>query len=193
MAYDTAAGATTANPFVAGLIDAYSRMRSRWHTYAYVSHKDRARLLDVGLRLEQNRVDPYEFVQFAAEALTEKHGDLYVNMLASHWLLEEFLKKKDERHKDLQVCVHLMYETLQFEMGKGRSLDEILMDPEISMGALFRFAAAWGYQRYELAKRFEEDARLMITFKPYYRELLSEWLPREWVCTRNQDISVVNS
>ena len=163
------------------LKDAYVQMRRRWEPKYGEVHFRYFELFRVAARkLKDERLDPYEYVQYAFDTLTPHYGALHPNMVTSLTVIEKFRKDAPDQHNQRALLVQLQVKTLEREMDRGRPLVENLIDPQLEMSAVFRYAMAQTMGEPQLLERFHDAARKQVLFKPYYKELLKGKIPEEW-------------
>lgn len=134
---------------------------------------------DVAVLLYRNGADPYDYVDYCFNEILKRHDDVYANMVASLRMGTQYLVDQPDRKAYLENIVFVQAGTFKDEIRRGRPVRDILLDPELPMSGLFRFATAFSLGHHDLLDRFKEDAVRMLLFKPYYKKLFEGQLPPE--------------
>jgi len=124
--------------------------------------------------LARQRLDPYGYVQFCYDMFVTKFDDLYPHLVTDLKNVYRFASSSNRTGSAdrLRVILRLQFLELEHQLGRGRELPDVLMDEDVSMSALFRYAVCKLFGLRRLAVVFEEEAQRMLTFKPAYRALL---------------------
>lgn len=127
--------------------------------------------------LIQNALDPDEFVQFVFDRITINHDDVYVNMVTSMSLIDEFSEEdKANSHKKLEVILASQLHALSTRIKGGQSMRNALVDRDANFSAVFRYVVALGFGLHDIACIYRDAAERMMRFKPHYRRLFKDWL-----------------
>jgi hypothetical protein len=166
--------------YVDALKDTYYWMRSIVDGRA-VGRNPRwdAAFAQIAAFLQTHNLSPKEYVLWCYPSLQRKCGRVYPNMLSSPYLLNEFKEGEAQRREELELILKLQAQTVETLIERGYTLDQILLDERLELSALFRYAVAINRGRSDLAPHFREEALELLSLKPYYKELLRRWLPRE--------------
>jgi len=127
--------------------------------------------------LIHREIDPAEFVQFVFDRITINHDDVYVNMVTSLKLIDEFTEEaKANSHKKLEVIIASQLHALSARIKGGQSIRNALVDRGANFSAVFRYVVAVGYGHHDIADIYRAEAERMMRFKPHYRRLFKDWL-----------------
>lgn len=127
--------------------------------------------------LIRNEIDPAEFVKFVFDKFTVSHDDVYVSMVTSLILIDEFTgKAKDSSHKKLDVIVASQLHALAARVRGGQSMRNALTDRDANFSAVFRYIVAVVYGHHDIACTYRAEAERMMRFKPHYRKILNDCL-----------------
>jgi len=121
---------------------------------------------------------PYTYMDHAWGMFKQGTAPLAHQILGPK-ILEAFLHQKAARLGDMQTVIHLQTDALQTLLKHGRRYEEILIDPDVQMSALFRYLVAKHLGLDQLAAQFAEEAEDMLKWQPAYRKLLKAALPEE--------------
>ncbi len=165
--------------YIAALKEAYLNLRQRLNPdIRKVGGKEQA-WADAAVALYRNGADPYDYVDYCFNEILKRHDDVYSNMVASLRMVDQYVADEPDRRAYLTNIVFVQAGTLKDELRRGRALRDILTDPEVALGGLFRFVTAYSMGHHDLLDRFKEDAVRMLLFKPYYKKLFEGQLPPE--------------
>jgi len=127
--------------------------------------------------LAKQQADPCAYVRFVFNIMLPVTHSIQPNMVTSGKLLSQFLEQQPIRREELRLMVCLQTEHVRARLQQGEPLETILLDTSAPLSAVFRYVMARSEKRWDLSKRFEEAAKSMLLFEPYYKELLGAWLP----------------
>jgi hypothetical protein len=131
----------------------------------------------VAVSLIREEIDPAEFVRFMFDRETINHDDVYVNMVTSMALVDEFTEKaKVSSRTKLEVIVASQLHALSIRIKDGQSVRNALTDPDAIFSAAFRYVVALGYGHHDIARTYRVAAERMMRFKPHYKRLFKDWL-----------------
>ena len=133
----------------------------------------------LALKLLAKGVGPFEYVNWCFDEILTRHDDVYPNMLGSSKLLIPFLESYDYHNEELELLVKAQAKIIKVREERGEGLDSILLDEDMPVGVVLRFAVAHSRGRPDLEAYFKEDTKKQLMLRPYYRKLLSNYLPPE--------------
>lgn len=125
----------------------------------------------------ENNVSADEYVSWAYNFYRVGFPVVYVNMVASPKTFTTYLQQKGDYDRRFDVSIRLQFVRLQDELNRGRALEEVLLDSELDLGVVFRYAVASRMGNPSLAARFQLDAERELLTEPRYRNALSGYLP----------------
>ncbi len=129
--------------------------------------------------LSAESMDPYAYVRFAFERFLSGNPDVYVEVITSPKMANEFIKERPKIKEEIRQSVATQAEKLRQRLAAGFSLEKLLTDEHIGFSPVFRFATAWSEKKFDIAERYKADAMRQLNFEPLYRELFKPWLPKE--------------
>lgn len=164
--------------YIEALKDAYKRLRRRLRpSFTGLSNIFDKRIEPFAARLVRAGADPYAYMQYVFDKTINVSADVYPNMFLSEKMIERFLEERPKRRASLKLIVEGQAVELKMRLKQGWTLPDILQDPDIPLSAVFRYATAHSEGYPQIAARFEKEAERMLIFEPYYKTLLSPWLP----------------
>ncbi len=163
---------------VVALKRSYVMLQKRYRPDIKHAGGDESRWQAAAKMLLANSCDPYGYMAYAFEIFIQK-GTVVPNMVTSLKIVERYVLEKPDLDAELELLIQLQANLVQTYLRNGVSLPEILGNTKLEMSAVFRYALAYSEKLYDLAVRFEEDAKRMLVFKPAYRHILAKWLPAE--------------
>jgi hypothetical protein len=162
-----------------GLIEAYSRLRG----LDFVQHRVRPRHMKMWRRLAKELYDrgiPLRRYIYWAYNKQRRHGPIvFVERIASLKTLQWYTKEAPDREHDIAVLVRLQWATLKAALDEGQTPREIIEDPDLELGVVFKYALAQHANLTDLAAAMKSEAESEIYFEPAYRKNLSGFLPAE--------------
>jgi hypothetical protein len=91
--------------------------------------------------------------------------------------MEQAPNTDEERENDLRLKLDIQKDTVLTEMTCGRALHEILLDEELAVGVIMRYALAYWGGLEDLVRRFCAEAEYEISCEPLYGKILKDKLP----------------
>lgn len=138
-----------------------------------MNSEDEAKLLKLARKLLADGVDAIHYLEWAYDFYRAYRPVVYVSQLASPKTLQIYRDKIPDVKRQVSLEISLQIDTLRAQLALGRDAREIILDPYLELGALFRYALAVKAQLPELVARFKDDAELTLRQHPLYREFLS--------------------
>jgi hypothetical protein len=177
---DTTVDDSTIAVYVSAAQTAYTYLRQTYEpSYKGPGKKCERLWWDLGRTLAENMIEPGCFMRYAFEFYCQSCDNVYEQMVTSPSTVARYLAARPEREKEIELLCSLQSQEVLRRMRRGEKLEEILMDPDASLSAVFRFAVASDGGLTAVAKTFESAARRMLMFEPAYRTHLAKMLPKE--------------
>jgi hypothetical protein len=165
--------------FAHALKEAYVALRNRLRPgIGRAANVQDAQWLPVAAALRAHGADPCDFVRYCFDLYTDRHSDVYANMVASLNAVAGYINDAPELESQLKLALEIQARELSECLLSGEAIEDIFGCSN-HFSAVFRFAAAHNAGKPELAALYREDAERMLIFKPAYKRLLAHWLPKE--------------
>lgn len=163
--------------YIDSLHRAYLQLRQRIKPDMTCVHGHDLEWRQLAVMLVKHKIDPYDYIQFCYDMFIPRHDDLYPGVVLSLTNVHRFKGADAERGEgQLRMLLRLQFLELEHQLSRGRKLEDILVDEGVSLSAVFRYAICKAFGLLKLTPLFEEDANLMLTFKPAYKALLHDLL-----------------
>jgi hypothetical protein len=91
--------------------------------------------------------------------------------------MEQSPNTDEECEKDLRLKLDIQRDIVLTELTCGRELREILLDEELAVGVIMRYALAYCGGLEDLVRRFCAEAEYEISYEPLYGKILKDKLP----------------
>jgi hypothetical protein len=127
-------------------------------------------------RLLSEGVDAVHYVEWAFDFYRVNRPVVYASHIASPKTLQIYRDKIPSVTREVSLEISLQIDTLKTQLALGRDAREIIDDPYLELGSLFRYALAKKARLPELAARFKDDADLTLRQHQLYRDFLSGFL-----------------
>lgn len=155
------------------LCAAYTRRRQRDFAQFKMREEDVGKLRELAKVLMAEQVDALHFVEWAYDFYRTNRPVVYVTFITSPKTLRIYRDKIPNVKGEVSLELSLQIDTLRTQLELGRDAWEIITDPHLELGSLFRYALARKAQLPELAERFREDAMLATRAHPLYAQFLA--------------------
>ncbi len=160
----------------ARLCELYVRLRRRDHSYYSLTEDDEVAFRKFAPTLLSEGVDALHYLEWAFYFYRASHPIVPAGKIAAPKTLRIYRDKVPDVSQEISLEIALQIDTLRAQLAMGRDAWEIITDPYLELGSLFRYALARRAQLPELVARFKEDATLTLSLHPRYREFLSGFL-----------------
>lgn len=158
----------------AQLSEAYVRLRQRDHPAYKISAADSGRFKALAGRLiDRGIADPMNYLSWIFEFHRRTRPVVYVQMVTAPRMVQMYQKRVNQDEVSLEI--QLQIDTLRTQLALGRDAREIITDPHLELGAVFRYALARRAQLQELAERFKCDAKLAMDMSSDYRRFFESF------------------
>ena len=115
---------------------------------------------DEWVAIQFERFKPYPYINILKNPIPANDIEYY----------RTYFVEKIQRYIEVQASA------VNFELRVGRSLEEVLNDPQVNLNPLFRYALAVGGNLTSTAERFKQQAHQLL-MQPAYRSAYSKFLP----------------
>ena len=156
------------------LCAAYTRRRQRDFARFKLRAEDEAKLRELAGSLLTEGI-ALHYLEWAYDFYRSGRPVVYVLQIASPKTRQIYRDKIPNVSKEVSLEVSLQIDTLKTQLALGRDAREIITDPHLELGSLFRYALARKAQLDELAEQFREDAVLATRTHPLYAEFLMKF------------------
>jgi len=135
--------------------------------------QDEVKFKKLAAKLLEAKVDAIHFLEWAFAFYRTNRPVVYASQIVSPKTLQIYRDKIPDVSREVSLEISLQIDTLKTQLALGRDAWEIINDPYLELGGLFRYALALKAQLPELAARFKDDAELTMQQHHLYREFLS--------------------
>lgn len=133
--------------------------------------------LKLAREIVNNGLNPRHYITHMYERTRERQPIVFVRQITSPKLVKLYVSsapsKPEEIEFDLRLKIICQLHTIDRELALGRTLEEVLSDSSLAIGAVVRYATAIGGGFEQLADQFREAAEREIYFEPLYKKLLT--------------------
>lgn len=163
--------------YINELVGAYTRLR-RLDGLSYRRMSQHERFWrQLATALINQGVQPRRYMRWIYKQFRRHTPLVYVQAVTSPKSVQRYIKAAPDRERELELLIRLQWHTLKAELDNGRTLIEILNDPYLELGVVFRYALACHARLPELMAAMKADAEFELYFEPLYAKYLADFLP----------------
>lgn len=135
-----------------------------------------AKFAKLAVRALEEGIDALHYVEWAFDFYRATRPVVFVEQIIAPKTMKIYREKVPSASREVSLEITLQIDTLRTQLALGRGAWEIVTDPYLELGSLFRYALAVRAQLPELAARFKDDADLTLKQHQLYRDFLSGFL-----------------
>lgn len=159
----------------------YSNLRHNVQsTYSYVGDvaKDWGQLSRL---LQENNINALHYMRWIWNFYTRHRPIAYVTMINSpksvKIYMDEAPYKEEDRINELKLKLDIQTDIVLTEISCGRSIRDILVDENLALGTVMRYALSYTGGFADLVQTFRAEAERELLWEPLYLTLLEDKLP----------------
>lgn len=161
------------------LIEVYSRLRGLDRVQHRVKPKHMKMWRRLGRELHARGIALRHYIYWAYKKYRGYGPFVFVEQITSPKTLQWYGKEAPDHEHDIALLVRLQWATLKAALDEGLTPREIITEPGLELGVVFRYALARNAQLTDLAESMRKAAESELYFEPLYRKYLSGFLPAE--------------
>jgi len=164
---------------VEALKEAYRILRTQWCGPFSFRLKDEHLWTRAANLLIRGKGDPFVLVKYIFDKFLLNRGEIYVNMVTSPKLIEEFIKQRPKQIEELELRAKLQAMKVESLLKRNRGMEEIIIDDTNELSPVFCYILAKAYKLDELAELLKRQAKQTLIFESEYYRIYRELLPEE--------------